>query len=114
MATRTGLLTLFRSNALRFTPALTQPLNIGVRAIGVGAQTIGELIGSILWAVPKKKTSHSKKRMRASNKALKNMTNIMRCHSCGRPKLMHHICKYCYKDIRKKLLGISDDGPTLA
>ncbi|KAK9767521.1 hypothetical protein K7432_002621 [Basidiobolus ranarum] len=114
MATRTGLLTLFRSNVLRISPAVAQPLSIGVRAIGVGAQTISELIGSILWAVPKKKTSHSKKRMRASNKALKNITNIMRCHSCGRPKLMHHICKYCYKDIRKKLLGISGDGPTLA
>ncbi|KAK9763086.1 hypothetical protein K7432_010565 [Basidiobolus ranarum] len=114
MNTTASFLTLFRSSLLRSNPVLSQPVNTGLRAVGIGSQIIGDLLGSILWAVPKKKTSHSKKRMRASNKALKNITNIMRCHSCGRPKLMHHICKYCYKDIRKKLLGSSEDSTTLA
>ncbi|RUS19843.1 hypothetical protein BC937DRAFT_86822 [Endogone sp. FLAS-F59071] len=59
-------------------------------------------LSPILWAVPKKKTSHSKKRMRASNKGLRNLENIITCPGCGNPKLMHHLCVHCYKDVRKK------------
>jgi ribosomal protein L32 len=60
------------------------------------------LLGPILWAAPKKKTSHSKKRMRSANKQLQDRKNIQPCHACGRPKLMHHICEHCYKDFRRK------------
>jgi len=35
---------------------------------------LAETLGPILWAVPKKKTSHSKKRMRSANKGLKDKT----------------------------------------
>ncbi|KAI9596695.1 hypothetical protein BDF19DRAFT_438340 [Syncephalis fuscata] len=58
---------------------------------------------SILRAVPKKKTSHSKKRMRASNKALKNRTDIVACPGCGRDRMMGHICRHCLRDIRHRL-----------
>ncbi|KAI9473748.1 MAG: hypothetical protein EXX96DRAFT_652514 [Benjaminiella poitrasii] len=55
-----------------------------------------------LWAAPKKKTSHSKKRMRASNKGLKQKENITTCPACGSSKLLHHLCGNCYRDIKKK------------
>ncbi|KAI8079623.1 uncharacterized protein B0P05DRAFT_541365 [Gilbertella persicaria] len=57
---------------------------------------------SILWAAPKKKTSHSKKRMRASNKGLQQKENVTACPACGNNKLLHHLCGHCYSDIKKK------------
>ncbi|KAI9280420.1 hypothetical protein BY458DRAFT_500642 [Sporodiniella umbellata] len=57
---------------------------------------------AFLWAAPKKKTSHSKKRMRASNKGLKQKENITACPTCGSNKLLHHLCPKCYSDIKKK------------
>src|SRR5688572_16037410 len=51
-----------------------------------------EILGPILWAVPKKKTSHSKKRMRSANKGLKDKTNIVNCPGCGQKHLIHHLC----------------------
>ncbi|KAI8356193.1 hypothetical protein BD560DRAFT_406808 [Blakeslea trispora] len=57
---------------------------------------------SILWAAPKKKTSHSKKRMRASNKGLKQKENVTTCPACGSNKLLHHLCGHCYGDLKKK------------
>jgi ribosomal protein L32 len=56
----------------------------------------------ILWAAPKKKTSHSKKRMRASNKGLPIKENATTCPACGSNKLLHHLCGNCYSDIKKK------------
>ncbi|PVU93959.1 hypothetical protein BB559_003121 [Furculomyces boomerangus] len=65
---------------------------------------LGEILGQwILKAVPKKKTTHSKKRMRSAGKGLKNRTDIVRCSGCGKAKLLGHLCLYCYKDIRRKL-----------
>jgi ribosomal protein L32 len=59
-------------------------------------------LGPILWAVPKKKTSHSKKRMRASNKGLKQAENITSCPVCGNAKLMHHVCRHCYQEFKHR------------
>lgn len=56
----------------------------------------------ILWAAPKKKTSHSKKRMRASNKGLPIKENVTTCPACGSNKLLHHLCGNCYSDIKKE------------
>ncbi|KAI9298744.1 hypothetical protein K502DRAFT_280871, partial [Neoconidiobolus thromboides FSU 785] len=61
-------------------------------------QWLDDLKESILKAVPKKKTSYAKKRMRAAGKGLKNLKNITSCYSCGQPKLMHQLCPNCYKD----------------
>ncbi|KAJ1680413.1 hypothetical protein EV182_000068 [Spiromyces aspiralis] len=72
-----------------------------------GAVDIAEVLReSILWAAPKQRTSHSKKRMRASNKALKNRKDIVPCPGCGRPKLMAHVCQHCYKDLRRTMKNI--------
>ncbi|KAL7748411.1 hypothetical protein RI367_006103 [Sorochytrium milnesiophthora] len=59
------------------------------------------LLPAILWAVPKSKISHSRKRMRASNKAIKNREDIVRCPCCGSPMLLHHACLTCYNNIRQ-------------
>jgi len=50
----------------------------------------------ILKAVPKKKTSHMKKRHRQmAGKALKDVTHLCKCPSCGKTKRMHYLCPYC-------------------
>ncbi|WRT65637.1 ribosomal protein L32 [Kwoniella shivajii] len=66
-------------------------------------ESILELIPPIVWAsVPKKKTSHSRKSMRAANKGLKNRTNLSLCEACGSIKLTHHICPNCYSQISRR------------
>ncbi|RKP36443.1 zinc-binding ribosomal protein, partial [Dimargaris cristalligena] len=57
---------------------------------------------AFLWAVPKKKTTHSRSRMRQSNKALKDRHDIHTCPACGKNKLSHHICLYCYSELKQK------------
>ena len=53
---------------------------------------------SILRAVPKKKTSHRKKRQRfMAGKALKDVTNLNKCSACGNVKRAHLLCPYCVK-----------------
>lgn len=53
---------------------------------------------SVLRAVPKKKTSHMKKRHRQmAGKALKDVNSLCKCPACGRVKRMHHLCPYCTK-----------------
>lgn len=55
-----------------------------------------ELWDSILRAVPKKKTSHRKKRARfLAGKALKDVTNLNTCSACGEVKRAHLLCPYC-------------------
>jgi large subunit ribosomal protein L32 len=51
---------------------------------------------SILRAVPKKKTSHSKGRSRRlAGKALKDVTNLVKCPGCGSVKRAHVLCPFC-------------------
>lgn len=55
-----------------------------------------QLWDSILRAVPKKKTSHRKKRQRfLAGKALKDVTNLNTCSACGNVKRAHLLCPYC-------------------
>ena len=70
---------------------------------GIKIPSILEIIGtSILLAVPKKKTTHSKKRMRSSGKYLKNLQNIVKCPFCGNPTLMHHLCHNCFTGLQNE------------
>ena len=49
-----------------------------------------------LFAVPKKKTSHMKKRHRQmAGKALKDVTALNKCSACGRAKRAHVLCPHC-------------------
>ena len=45
-------------------------------------------------AVPKRKTSKSKRNMRRSHHALKPV-NTAECKNCGEPRRAHHVCKAC-------------------
>ncbi|KAJ2720141.1 hypothetical protein GGI07_004785 [Coemansia sp. Benny D115] len=75
-----------------------------VSALGIGLGLLGDLLGEmVLRAVPKQRTSHSKKRKRMAGKGLKNRQDLVPCPGCGHPKLAAHICKSCYSDIKKKL-----------
>ncbi|KAI7526642.1 hypothetical protein KC331_g16837 [Hortaea werneckii] len=63
---------------------------------------IGELWEGILKAVPKKKTSHMKKRHRQmAGKGLKDVTALNKCSACGRPKRAHVLCPYCVQSIKR-------------
>ena len=57
---------------------------------------LADIWEGVLRAVPKKKTSHMKKRHRQlAGKALKDVKAINTCPGCGRPKKAHHLCPYC-------------------
>lgn len=45
-------------------------------------------------AVPKKKTSKSKRNMRRSHHALKTVS-LVECANCGEKKRPHHLCEAC-------------------
>ncbi|KAL8987258.1 MAG: hypothetical protein Q9177_003514 [Variospora cf. flavescens] len=63
---------------------------------------LSDIWESILRAVPKKKTSHRKKRQRfLAGKALKDVTNLNRCSACGTVKRSHLLCPYCVQEIRE-------------
>ena len=46
-------------------------------------------------AVPKKRTSKSRKGMRRSHDSLKFTENVVECENCGELKLRHHVCEAC-------------------
>ena len=57
---------------------------------------LSDLWDSILRAVPKKKTSHRKKRQRfLAGKALKDTKELNTCSACGTVKRAHLLCPFC-------------------
>ncbi|OAV86834.1 hypothetical protein PTTG_07472 [Puccinia triticina 1-1 BBBD Race 1] len=54
--------------------------------------------GGLLKAVPKKKVSHSRKRMRSAHKGLQPNLSLGVCPACGEPKRQHFLCLHCYAD----------------
>jgi ribosomal protein L32 len=70
-------------------------LPVAALEIAKSRETIGLAPEVDLCAVPKKKISHSRKRMRAANKGLQNINHIMVCPGCTQPKLRHHRCQAC-------------------
>ncbi|KAL4759566.1 bL32 family ribosomal protein [Aspergillus foveolatus] len=57
----------------------------------------------VLRAVPKKKTSHMKKRHRQmAGKALKDVKNLNTCPACGQIKRSHVLCQHCVENIKKQ------------
>ncbi len=56
----------------------------------------------VWFATPKRRTSHSKKRLRMTHKWLKPIRHYTFCNHCGNPKLLHVLCGNCFKDIMKK------------
>jgi len=75
--------------------------SIAIPAITINVPgIISDIWEGILKAVPKKKTSHMKKRHRQlAGKALKDVRAIKECPGCGRPKKAHTLCPYCVAEI---------------
>ncbi|KAI0006701.1 hypothetical protein F4779DRAFT_595486 [Xylariaceae sp. FL0662B] len=65
---------------------------------------LGDIWEGILRAVPKSRTSHSKKRHRQmAGKALKDVTSLNKCPACGGIKKMHTLCTNCMGQIQGML-----------
>lgn len=70
---------------------------------------LADIWESVLRAVPKKKTSHSKSRHRQmAGKALKDVTFVSTCSGCGRIKRSHVLCPYCVQC--KDIMIQADEG----
>ena len=101
--------------ALSCAPALTSGSALAESAEGSSSSwSLGSLWDGILLAVPKKKVSHSRKSMRSANKGLKDRVDLVHCSACGKPKLHHHICAYCYYDLnRARKLALKGEQKSL-
>ena len=61
-------------------------------------------------AVPKKRTSKSRKRMRRAHDALKIQVAVTFCQECGEPKLMHRVCSGCGTYRGRQVLAASGEA----
>ncbi|KAE8453058.1 hypothetical protein EG329_012245 [Mollisiaceae sp. DMI_Dod_QoI] len=104
------------SNVSRFTTVFSRQLShplLPSLSIGIPSAIqlnvpgfIEGLWESILKAVPKKKTSHMKKRSRLlAGKGMKDVTALNRCSACGHIKRAHLLCPYCVKEIQGMFKG---------
>ncbi len=57
-------------------------------------------------AVPKKRKSKSKTRMRRANHDKVSMTNLNGCSNCGEPKRSHRVCMSCGHYRGRQVLAI--------
>lgn len=75
---------------------------------------LADLWESVLRAVPKKKTSHMKKRHRQmAGKALKDAQNLNKCPGCGQVKRAHVLCPHCVKGTQRISHPIKPESGTL-
>ncbi|KAL4868192.1 hypothetical protein BDV12DRAFT_170226 [Aspergillus spectabilis] len=82
-----------------FLSAVLRPAAFALNIPGI----LSDLWDSVLRAVPKKKTSHMKKRHRQmAGKALKDVKNLNTCPACGQMKRSHVLCQHCVSDIKKQ------------
>ncbi|KAL8751825.1 MAG: hypothetical protein Q9199_006162 [Rusavskia elegans] len=88
-----------------YNPLVPRILSFGILPsislrLGVLPSFLSDLWDSLLRAVPKKKTSHRKKRQRfLAGKALKDVTSLNKCSACGNVKRAHLLCPYCVQEI---------------
>lgn len=77
-------------------PILFTPVAIPIALRTSVPSLLAGIWESILRAVPKKKTSHRKKRQRfLAGKALKDVTALNKCSACGNVKRAHLLCPFC-------------------
>jgi large subunit ribosomal protein L32 len=82
---------------------LTVPVGFQLGLPSLGS-ILGDIWESVLRAVPKKKTSHMKKRHRQmAGKALKDVNSLCKCPACGEVKRMHYLCPNCAKSKKSRL-----------
>ncbi|KAI0348047.1 hypothetical protein BDW22DRAFT_1321198 [Trametopsis cervina] len=87
--------------AAPFFPAFAAAPTPSSWTLPTSLQSLLELFPPFLLAVPKKKTSHSRKAMRSANKGLKDKHNVVHCPGCGSAKLAHHLCSNCYSSLTR-------------
>ncbi|WGF90547.1 50S ribosomal protein L32 [Marinivivus vitaminiproducens] len=58
-------------------------------------------------AVPKKKTSKSRRNMRRSHHALP-MVNVSECANCGELKMSHHVCQSCGQYNGRQVIALGE------
>ncbi len=90
-----------RSSALQLLPSLalaSSPMAIlSLLPLRIPS-LLGNIWESILRAVPKKKQTHSRTRKRQlTGKALKDVSELVRCPACGNVKRAHILCLHCVK-----------------
>ncbi|OJJ38580.1 hypothetical protein ASPWEDRAFT_105493 [Aspergillus wentii DTO 134E9] len=82
----------FFQNSAMLSPNLLRPAALSLNIPGL----LSDIWDSVLRAVPKKKTSHMKKRHRQmAGKALKDVKNLSTCSGCGQVKRAHVLCPHC-------------------
>ncbi|RDW76214.1 mitochondrial 54S ribosomal protein bL32m [Aspergillus mulundensis] len=82
-----------------FLSATLRPAAFSLNVPGI----LSDIWESVLRAVPKKKTSHMKKRHRQmAGKALKDVKNLNTCPACGQIKRSHVLCHHCVESIKKQ------------
>lgn len=75
-----------------FSYNILKPVTLSLNIPGL----LSDIWDSVLRAVPKKKTSHMKKRHRQmAGKALKDVKSLSTCSGCGRTKRSHVLCPHC-------------------
>ena len=89
--------------------ALASLFSLGVPSFQLRIPSLSEVWESVLRAVPKKKTSHRKKRQRfLAGKGLKDVTEINKCPACGSIKKAHLLCPFCVRGM--KAPSAANDG----
>lgn len=84
-------------NSSVLSQSLLPPVTVSLTVPGF----LADIWESILRAVPKKKTSHMKKRHRQmAGKALKDVKNLRTCPGCGQMKRPHVLCSHCVKGMQ--------------
>ena len=63
-------------------------------------------------AVPKKRTSKSRKGMRRSHDHLKYTSSVTECENCGELKLRHHSCPACGTYKNHQVFAAKQDAET--
>ena len=59
-------------------------------------------------AVPKRKTSHSKRNKRRAHDAL-TAPHVIACPECGESTTLHHVCPHCGMYRGRKVLELHND-----
>ncbi|KAF2636048.1 hypothetical protein P280DRAFT_410383 [Massarina eburnea CBS 473.64] len=90
--------------------SLTTPFAaLSIPALAIPSWSIPSLADiweGILKAVPKKKTSHRKRRQRfMAGKGIQDITALNKCSACGRVKRAHILCPYCVDAIKTNIFG---------
>ena len=106
LSNRIGRQTLLNAQLNKFIPVLGKFLDAIRPAIDWFAGT------GFLLAVPKKKVSARRKRIRNRNKFPQNRTDIETCVVCGNDKLEGHLCGHCLEGIMAETRRIQSQMPS--